>query len=126
LAGASEEYQREGIDFLRALLNPDPAKRLTAEQALDHPFLTHDFDSVAPDSMPPAIKKPILVDNTLTRAVRKACQKMWDKKDAGEEEEESDEEEESEEGNDGGEASKEERDREEEASGEESVDELKV
>ncbi len=80
LAGASEEYQREGIHFLRALLNPDHAKHLTAQQALDHPFLTNAFDSVAPDSLPPKIEKPIPIDNTLTRAVRKACQKFWEKK----------------------------------------------
>ncbi len=101
LAGASEEYQREGIHFLRALLNPDPAKRLTAQQALDHPFLTNAFDSVAPDNMPPKIEEPILVDNTLTRAVEKACRKLWKKKDNEESEgseDETDEEEESEEG----------------------------
>jgi serine/threonine protein kinase len=120
MAAASEEYQREGIHFLRALLNPDPAKRLTAEEAFDHPFLTGAFDSVAPDSLPPETEEPILIDNTLTRAVRKACRKLWKKKDDGEsegsenktdEEEESDEEEERKEG---------------EESEEESEDELKV
>jgi hypothetical protein len=116
LAGASEEYQRDGIHFLRALLNPDPAKRLTAEQALDHPFLINDFDSVAPDSMPPAIEKPILVDNTLTRAVDKACDKLLGNK-YEESEEETDEEESDYE---------EEESKEGEESEEESEDELKV
>jgi hypothetical protein len=56
MAGASESYQREGVAFLRALLQPDPVKRMTAKQALCHPFLTGSFREVAPDIFPPELE----------------------------------------------------------------------
>ncbi len=79
LAEASEEFQREGVNFLRALLQVDPAKRLTAQQAVEHPFLTKAFLRVAIDSMPPAIKKPVIPETTLDRQLREACRKLIQK-----------------------------------------------
>jgi serine/threonine protein kinase len=70
LAGASEDFKREGVSFLRALLQPDPAKRLTARQALEHPFITNAFNSVDPAAMPPKIEKPVMVDTTFRREWR--------------------------------------------------------
>lgn len=56
---------------MRALLQPDPAKRLTVEEALEHPFLTNAFLSVAPDSMPPAIEMKHTVDPKFVQAIDK-------------------------------------------------------
>jgi serine/threonine protein kinase len=80
LAEASEKFQLDGVDFLRALLQVDPANRLTAQQALEHPFLTKAFLSVAIDSMPPAIKKPVIPETTLDRQLRDACRKLIQKR----------------------------------------------
>jgi hypothetical protein len=57
LAAASEAYKREGIAFLRGLLEPNPKKRMTAEDVIRHPFLTCSFLEVAPDLL------PVVVDN---------------------------------------------------------------
>ncbi len=38
----------EGMDLLQRLLNPDPASRLSVQQALQHPWVTVD--------MPPALE----------------------------------------------------------------------
>ncbi len=74
LAGASDEFQRLGVSFLCALLQPDPTKRLNAEQALEHPFLNSDFLGIAPDSMPPEVEEEeITFDTTLQRDVWAAC-----------------------------------------------------
>jgi hypothetical protein len=75
LAGASEEFKREGVSFLRALLQPDPAKRLTAQQALEHLFLASAFDSVDPAALPPQIEKPVIVDDTFRREFREALKR---------------------------------------------------
>lgn len=37
---------RDGLDFLKKLLDYDPLSRLTAEQALQHPYFTHDETGV--------------------------------------------------------------------------------
>jgi hypothetical protein len=55
LAGASQDYKVEGVNFLRSLLHPNPAMRMTADGALRHPFLTKTFFDVDPDRMPPEI-----------------------------------------------------------------------
>ncbi len=72
LAGASEEFKQEGVSFLRALLQPDPARRLTAQQALEHPFLTSAFVTVDPATMPPKYEKPIKVESAFCRELREA------------------------------------------------------
>lgn len=62
LAGASDEYKRAATDFVFGLLEPDPGKRMTAQDALAHPFLTESFPEVAPDLMPGEVKEdtPVL------------------------------------------------------------------
>jgi hypothetical protein len=62
LAAASEDYQREAIAFLRGLLEPDPKKRMTAQDALGHPFLTGSFPELAPDLVP-VVEDPYLIDS---------------------------------------------------------------
>jgi hypothetical protein len=53
MSAVSEDYQRQAVAFLRGLLQPDPAKRLTAKDAVHHPFLAGTFPEVAPDLSPP-------------------------------------------------------------------------
>lgn len=57
LAAASDDYKRAGSDFLRGLLQPAPSKRMTAQDALCHPFLSSGFPEVAPDLMPAKLEK---------------------------------------------------------------------
>jgi hypothetical protein len=57
LAAASEDYQREGVAFLRGLLEPNPKKRMTAEEAIRHPFLTGSFLEVAPHLLPVVVEE---------------------------------------------------------------------
>ncbi len=59
LAEASSEYHWEGVAFLRALLDPDPKKRMSAEQALVHRFLAGTFPEVAADLVPTFVKVPL-------------------------------------------------------------------
>jgi serine/threonine protein kinase len=68
------------MSFIRALLQPDPAKRPTAEQALEHPFLAKVFRSVSPESMPPPIKKLSRPETTLDCGLRAACLKLMQKR----------------------------------------------
>lgn len=42
---------------MRALLHPDPIKRLTADKALQHPFLASANLGVPLESMPPEVEK---------------------------------------------------------------------
>jgi hypothetical protein len=73
MAGASQGYQREGIAFLRALLQPDPTKRMTAKEALCHPFLTGSFPEVAPDIFPPELEEEeLVVETSLDRTLLEA------------------------------------------------------
>ncbi len=65
LAEVSGEFQRDAVDFLRALLRLDPANRLTAEEALQHPFLSSRYDSDALDSLPPNMQEELTLDTTL-------------------------------------------------------------
>jgi hypothetical protein len=67
LAGASEDYKREAVNFLRSLLHPNPAMRMTADGALRHPFLTKTFSDVDPYSMPPEITEEIKLETTWER-----------------------------------------------------------
>jgi hypothetical protein len=91
LAGASEEYQREGVSFLRALLHPDPAKRMTAQGALQHPFLSMDFLSVSPASMPPELEAPeIILETTFQHMMWDVCVAMNQKPVLEEDEDEDD------------------------------------
>ena len=43
LVEAGEDFQREATHFIQRLLDPNPATRMTAAEALRHPFLTADF-----------------------------------------------------------------------------------
>lgn len=69
LAEVSEDFKREGVSFVRGLLHPNPRERLTAEQALLHPFLTKDFVGAALDNKPPAIKIGEVLDDTEGRSI---------------------------------------------------------
>jgi hypothetical protein len=76
LAGASLDYRREGIAFLRGLLHPDPVKRMTAKQAIHHPFLIGSFPDVAPDLLPPELEEEeVFVQSTLGRMLEEAMAK---------------------------------------------------
>lgn len=76
----SEDFKQDGVDFLRGLLHPDPLERMTAEQALLHPFLKKGFLSAALDNTPPPVQKEVPVHSTLDRetwaATLKAIQDM--------------------------------------------------
>jgi hypothetical protein len=77
LAGVSEAFYREGVDFLMGLLHPDPGQRLTTEQALRHPFLVSDILGGSQDDLPPKVEKRVLVpENTFERKLFAACSKM--------------------------------------------------
>ncbi|KAF2012245.1 serine/threonine protein kinase Hsk1 [Aaosphaeria arxii CBS 175.79] len=39
-----EDDEKEAVEFLYELLECDPAKRITAKKALEHPFLTKDYE----------------------------------------------------------------------------------
>ncbi len=52
LSGASEDFRHAATDFLRGLLHPHPWKRMTAQDAVRHPFLTDGFLEIGPDKMP--------------------------------------------------------------------------
>jgi serine/threonine protein kinase len=73
LAGVSQDFKRKGLDFLQSLLEPDPVKRMTAEGALSHPFLTDDFHSTPLDDMPVLINEkhntPETPETTLERKI---------------------------------------------------------
>jgi hypothetical protein len=74
LAEASEEYHREGVAFLRGLLDSNPDTRMTAEQALEHPFLAGHFPDVPPDLIPTLVKEPPpVLKNTMDRMLWEAC-----------------------------------------------------
>jgi serine/threonine protein kinase len=74
LAEASEEYHREGVSFVRGLLDPNPDTRLTAEEALKHPFLAGDFPDVPPDLIPTLVEEPPpKLKNTMDRMLWEAC-----------------------------------------------------
>ncbi len=74
LAEASEDYHREGVSFLKALLDPDPSTRMTAEQALAHPFLTGTFLEIRPDLVPTKVERPPpILKTTRDRLMWEAC-----------------------------------------------------
>jgi serine/threonine protein kinase len=80
LAGASEEFQQDAVNFVRALLQTDPRKRLTAEAALLHPFLTKAFLSVPPDSLPPITpRKEFALETSFERDLWVACMGICNK-----------------------------------------------
>jgi hypothetical protein len=64
LAAASEDFKEAAVDFLRGLLQPDPRKRMTAQEALTHRFLTDSFSDVAPDALPAAVEEDQIVLKT--------------------------------------------------------------
>jgi hypothetical protein len=72
LAEASKNFKRDGISFLRALLQTNPANRLTAEKALQHPFLASAFNCVAPGKMPPKVEEEVKPETTLDHYMRDA------------------------------------------------------
>jgi hypothetical protein len=57
LTAASEGYQQEGTAFLCGLLQPDPTKRMTAQEALHHPFFTRTFPEVPPGLLPVVVQE---------------------------------------------------------------------
>lgn len=101
LAGVSEDFKGDGEDFLRGLLHPNPADRLTAEQALRHPFLTDHFLTAALDTMPPAVEKEFTMETTLDQRIAdfcvKLCQKMDEDDDDDDDEDEDDDDDDSDE-----------------------------
>ncbi|CEM28303.1 unnamed protein product [Vitrella brassicaformis CCMP3155] len=48
-------------DLLQHLLNPDPQKRLTAAEALQHPFIHHTIPPTVPTLTPPPVSSPLSV-----------------------------------------------------------------
>jgi hypothetical protein len=73
LAAASEDYKRDGVDFLLRLLQPNPNTRMTMDEALRHPFLTRTFFDVDHDAMPPEIMEDIMLETTLDRVLWAQC-----------------------------------------------------
>ncbi len=72
-----EDFHRQGVEFLRGLLDPDPAQRMSVAGALQHPFLTGDFPGAAQDALPPAMERPpIILEDTADRELWEACGKM--------------------------------------------------
>jgi serine/threonine protein kinase len=70
LAAESEDFKEAAADFLRGLLQPDPRKRMTAQEALGHRFLTDSFSDVAADALPAAVEEDqFVVKTTLDRMV---------------------------------------------------------
>ncbi len=92
LAEVSDDFQQHGVSFLRSLLDPDPAKRLTAEGALSHPFLAKSFHGAALDNVPPGMKQEQDMtdtpDSSLDRRIQDAC--MEDSEDDEEDDEDND------------------------------------
>ncbi len=72
LAEAYEDFKRHGVSFMCALLQTDPATCLTAEKALQHPFLANAFPCVAPGKMPPEVQEEVKPETTLDRHMREA------------------------------------------------------
>ncbi len=52
LGEVSDVFYEEGVSFVKSLLQCDPTKRMTADMALSHPFLTTNFTSAALDALP--------------------------------------------------------------------------
>ncbi len=52
LAAAGEDFCQAGTDFLLSLLQADPSKRMTAKDAVRHPFLTSPFPEAALQTLP--------------------------------------------------------------------------
>jgi serine/threonine protein kinase len=77
LAEASENYHREGVSFVRGLLDPNPSTRMTAEEALAHPFLTGSFPEVPPCLVPTKVERPPpILKTTMDRWLWEACGKL--------------------------------------------------
>ena len=59
LSSASPDYEAEAAHFLRRLLDRCPTTRMTAAEALRHPFLTKEFAEVSlmahPSQPPPPV-----------------------------------------------------------------------
>ncbi len=59
------------------LLDPDPSKRMTAEQAQQHSFLTTKFLDITPDALPPKVREdPGAPKTTEERALWEFCANM--------------------------------------------------
>jgi hypothetical protein len=52
LGAAGEDFCQAAADFLLSLLQADPSKRMTAEGAAHHPFLTSPFPEAALHTLP--------------------------------------------------------------------------
>ncbi len=83
MAAASEDFKEAGVDFLRGLLQPDPNKRMTAQEALAHRFLTDSFSNVAADALPAAVEEDkFVVKTTFDRMIRDIVAKVCNKPEA--------------------------------------------
>jgi hypothetical protein len=81
LAEASENYHREGVSFVRGLLDPNPSTRMTAEGALAHPFLTGSFPEVPPGLVPTKVERPPpILKTTMDRLLWEACGELCNEK----------------------------------------------
>jgi hypothetical protein len=77
LAGVTKEFCKAGTDFLLGLLQPDPSKRMTAEDAVHHPFLTSPFPAADLDVMPVKLDEDRCVpQNTFDRMLYQAIVEM--------------------------------------------------
>jgi hypothetical protein len=52
LGAVGEDFCQAGTDFLLSLLQADPSKRMTADDAAHHPFLTSPFPKAALHTLP--------------------------------------------------------------------------
>jgi hypothetical protein len=77
LVGVTDEFCQAGTDFLLGLLQPDPSKRMTAKDAVHHPFLTSPFLGAALDVMPVELDEDRCVpQNTFERELYQAIVEM--------------------------------------------------
>jgi serine/threonine protein kinase len=77
LAEVTDEFCKAGTDFLLGLLEPDPSERMTAEDAVHHPFLTSPFLGADLERLPVTLKENRCVpENTFDRQLYQAIVDM--------------------------------------------------